>query len=268
MNSINSLLGKVKPFVVLVAMVLAMCAMTGCKPGDYNINTSLNARDASPEEKGRADLLYAQADHQRMQTEQEQQRAQIETNILAETAKLNQQLSAEQRRAEIQANIAKSNAEVQVSLVNADAWSRFITSVSYGLVIGLVVIAYGGGLSLAVIAIGRSAAHIKHQWAMADNLLIQAANRDLPPLIFTRSGYMIDTLTGERAKLSSPAQVSQLRTAAMTRLLEASALAHAASDIGRDNRRRRSGGVQAADAIPGIAASIPLVFPAHVESEQ
>lgn len=156
MNSIESYSEKVKPFVVLVAMVLIMCSMTGCKPGDYNINTSLNARNASPEEKGRAEVLSAQADHQRMQTEQERQRAQIETNILAETAKLNQELSAEQRRAEINANIAKSNADVQVSLVNANSWSRFITSVSYGLVIGLVVIACGGGLSISVIAMGRS----------------------------------------------------------------------------------------------------------------
>lgn len=285
MNSISTLLLKVKPFVILVAMV-AMCAMTGCKPGDYNISTSVNVRDAAPEEKARADLLFAQADHQRMQTEQDHQRAQIETDILVETAKINQQLSIEQRRSEIETNVVKANTETeltkargnaeiraidtksttdaQVSMANASAWSRFVSVASYS----LIIIACGIALSIAVIAIGRSAAHAKHQWAMADILLIQAANRDLPPLIMTRSGYLLDTLTGERARISDASGVNQLRTAAMTRLLEASALAHAAVAIGKDNQRRLAGGVQAADALPGISQAIPLVLPVGMERDE
>lgn len=267
MNSISNYLLKVKPFVVVVAMMLIVC-MTGCKPGDYNTNLSLNARDASPEEKGRADLLYAQAEHQRMQTEQDRQRAQIETNILAETAKLNQQLSAEQRRAEIQASIRASDTKTatsaQVSMANASAWSNVVNVAGYS----LIIIAVGAALSITVIAVGRSAAHAKSQWALADYLMLQAANKDLPPIIVTRSGYLLDTLTGERARVSDPAAVNHIRTAAMTRLLEASTLARAAVAIGHDNQRKLAGGIQAADVLPGIASSIPLVLPVGMEREE
>ena len=275
---------KIRYVMAAMLMILAF-SLVACKPGDYNLNTNIAVRDAAPDEKARAELLYAQADRERMQTEQDRQRSQIETDLLAQTAKINQQLSIEQRRAEIEANVQKANAEAavfqsrgqaevraidtksatdtQTRLSNAKAWATFVTVSSYG----LVAVVCGFAFALVIVVAGRSAAQAKYHWAMADYLLLQAGNKDLPPLIVTRSGYLLDTLTGERSRISDPSGVNQLRTAAMTRLLEASALAHAAATVGRDNRQKLAGGIAAADVMPGIAASIPLMLPVRAQEQ-
>jgi hypothetical protein len=75
-----------------------------------------------------------------------------------------------------------------------------------------------------------------------------------PPLVITADGILLDTRTGARAALKDAAGIERLKLAATTRLTETALLARAATDIGKATKDK-----QAADMLPGIAASVPTL---------
>jgi type IV secretory pathway VirJ component len=122
---------------VALLVMLTCLLLSACKPGDYAVLVNHD----KPEEVARAEVLKAQAEQIRAQTETDRQRALIQTEVIATTAKLNQTLAAERGRAEIQANIEQSKAQTQVTQAIGVSLSSVVYGIGAGLIIAEVVAA-------------------------------------------------------------------------------------------------------------------------------
>lgn len=126
-----------KNYIIVLLSLLAALMLAGCKPGDYAVLVNHD----KPEEVARAEVLSAQADQIRAKTEVDRQRAQIETEVYATTAKLNQTLDAERQRAKIQADIQRAESDAQVTTAIGVSLSSVVYGIGAGLIIAEVVAA-------------------------------------------------------------------------------------------------------------------------------
>jgi hypothetical protein len=256
-----------------------------CKPGDYNAN--INVRDASPEEKGRGAKLIAEADALQVANELARAKASTEAEVYALTAKQTLELERKASEAEINNIITRAETENKTLLAQSDAavaqintratteraaalaqseaWVQTTQMAGHA----LVAIGYALAISAVIFTTGRTAAHIKHQWTLADVLTLTQGN-GVPPLLIVGQGsnrMLLDTFSGARARLSEPASIDRLRIAALARVIEATNGYTAAVQIARDNRGRLSGGVTAAQALGEISGSVPQIIDVAPERE-
>jgi hypothetical protein len=113
-------------------------------------------------------------------------------------------------------------------------------------------------ISIIIIATGRSVAYTYNAILSAQYVRIGVEPMTMlpPPLVITADGFLIDTRSGERSRIRDAAGVNRMRLSATTQTTNAALLGRATVDISKANR---GNGVQAADALPTIAASIPLI---------
>ena len=262
----------------ILLSLFAVLMLSACKPGDYNAN--INVRDASPEEKGRGAKLIAEADALQVANELARANARTEAEVYAFTAKQNLELERQAREAEIKnktlraetenkAIVAKSAAAVAeietratteraAALAQSEAWVQTTQMAGHA----LVTVGYALALSAVIFTTGRTAAHVKHQWALSNVLTLPQGN-GVPPLLVIGQGsnrMLLDTFSGARAKLSEPASIDRLRIAAHARVIEATNGFDAAARIAKDNRSRLSGGVTASQALGQISASVQQII--------
>jgi hypothetical protein len=277
--STNNYTTRVKRFSILLPLLLAFLLLTAaCKPGDYNAN--INVRDASPEEKGRGAKLIAEADALQVANELARAKASTEAEVYALTARQNLELERQANEAKIKntiaraetenkAIVAQSNAAVAEintramteranAIAQSEAWVQTTKMAGHA----LVAVGYALALSAVIFTTGRTAAHVKHQWTLADVLTLPQGN-GVPPLLIIGHGsnrMLLDTFSGARAKLSESASIDRLRLAALARVIQASNGYTAAAQIAQSNRGRLSGGVTASQALAGISSSVPQII--------
>lgn len=270
-----------------IALVLATMILTGCSAEqDKNgiriyspsVSEAMATATVSAAQVARANSeLDLSIREKNAQAELDAKRAEIETNRMrAEAEALAIRTSAEaeakaklaeaeaQRtviqakgQADVETIKAKGQAEAQTELATGEAKSWTIVTLG----IGLSGVAMLGALAFVIWVTGRSVATAYNDILKAQYVQIGVEPRTLlpPPLVITRDGYLIDTRSGERAKLRNAAGVDRLRLAATTQSTNIALLARAAQDIGKTNHGKQSGGTQAADILPGIGASVPLL---------
>jgi hypothetical protein len=267
---------KKRALLILLAYVLL--SASACKPGDYNAN--INVRDASPEEKGRAAKLIAEADALQVANDLARAKAKTEAEVYAQTATQNLELERKASEAEITNKILRAETENKAILAQSDATvaqinTRATTESASAIAQSeawvqttqmaghtLVAVGYALALSAVIFTTGRTAAHIKHQWTLADVLTLQQG-KGVPPLLIVGQGHdriLLDTFSGARARLSEPASIDRLRLAALARVIEATNGFDAAAQIARDNRGKLSGGVTASQALGQISGSVQQII--------
>ena len=274
--STNNYTTRVKRFSIFPLLTFLLLTVA-CKPGDYNAN--INVRDASPEEKGRGAKLIAEADALQVANELARSKAATEAEVYALTAKQNLELQRKASEAEInntitraktenEAIIARSKSQVAEietratteqsnAIAQSEAWVQTTRMAGHA----LVAVGYALALSAVIFTTGRTAAHVKHQWTLADVLTLPQG-KGVPPLLIVGQGsnrMLLDTFSGARARLSEPVSVDRLRLAALARIIETTNGFDAAAQIAQSNRGRLSGGVTASQALGEISGSVQQI---------
>ena len=200
-------------------------------------------------DKAKADAIQAGAEATRAATEYQNQQRAIELGIRATTAAV-----------EVQGRIEKLDAEAKTETAKGEASARAITAAGWGAMFALFSLGIGSGIAVIVLATGKSVAHVRQVWIASEMIKIgvEASTLLPPPFVITRDGFMLDTRTGERARLRDSVGVNQMRLAATTQSTNIALLARAAERIGETNKSK-GGGTQAADVLPGIGTSVPLL---------
>ena len=226
----------------------------------------------SPVEVGKGKILEAQAAATRSATEITQANAYTDLDIRkaaadAELKAKEQEIEARRQRAIVDTKIAEEQGQAkadgarQIAIAQADATRKTWEAVGQGSNWLLTAIGIGLSLSVVIFTTGRTAARTYGAILRARNVLINVEPSTLlpPPFIITDTGYLIDTRTGERARIRDAAGVNRLRLAASTQTTNIALGMRAAQQIAKDNRGKQSGGVRVAEALPEIGRSIPLL---------
>ncbi|MBN1891034.1 MAG: hypothetical protein JW850_23765 [Thermoflexales bacterium] len=170
----------------------------------------------------------------------------------------------ESRRSEIEADttarliVATAEAGARVQAIRTQNEAQTQVTVALGQAGYVAILAIGIGLAIAavVLAAGHSVANVKRATLTANYVQIGVDPRTLlpPPLVITRDGYLIDTRTGERARLRDAAGIDRLRLAATTHSTETAQLAQAAIEIAKATKSD-----QTADALVTAAGNVPML---------
>ncbi len=122
---------------------IGILALTGCKPGEYNFNTTtdVRARQYTPEEEARAWVIQAQADKLFKENDIAYQIGSAEAQVKAATSVLRVQ-------AENHAIISKADAEARTVTTNANAAA--IGTMALHISWAVVVLGLGLGVALII----------------------------------------------------------------------------------------------------------------------
>ncbi len=170
----------------------------------------------------------------------------------------------EATRAAVQADlthkmiVATVEAGAQAQAIETQSQVQTQVTVALGQAGYIAILAIGVGLAIAaiILATGHSVASVKQAMLTANYVQIGVESRTLlpPPWIITVDGYLIDTRTGERARLRDAVGVSQLRLAATTHSTETAQLAQAEIEIARATKSDKT-----ADALMSAAGNVPML---------
>ena len=191
-------------FVSMICLLLSACG----RPGLYDLNVNHD----KPEEIARAEVLTAQAEQIRTQTETNRQRAQIETEVIATTAKLNQTLSAEAARAEIQTRIEQSKAQTQVT----QAVGISLSSVVYGIGAGLIISEIVAAICLTLYVAIELLIRLRQAPARSRAIIVTGYvnNTRMDMIIFQDNNndwHIIDPLEGSRGQINQSRGAQAMR---------------------------------------------------------
>ena len=203
--STNNYTTRVKSFAMFM---LACLTLSACKPGDYAVLVNHD----KPEEVARAEVLKAQAEQIRTQTETNRQRALIETEVIATTAKLNQELAAERGRAEIQAKIEESKAQTQVT----QAVGVSLSSIVYGIGAGLIISEIIAAICLTAYVLINLVVRLKQVPARSRAIVVTGYvnNTRMDMIIFQdndNAWHIIDPMEGSRGRLDQSRGAQAMR---------------------------------------------------------
>jgi hypothetical protein len=173
-------------------------------------------------------------------------------------------VTIEATRAAITANVTKTlimadaQAQAQSKTIEAQGAASAQATSALGTAGYITILVMGVSLAISafVLATGYSIAHVKGAVLAANYVQIGVEARTLlpPPIIITADGYMIDTRSGERARLRDAVGVDRLRLAATTHTTEVAQLAQAEVEIAKSTRDTRPG-----DALMGAAGAVPML---------
>jgi hypothetical protein len=188
--------------------ILACLTLSACKPGDYAVLVNHD----KPEEIARAEVLSAQAEQIRTQTETNRQRAMIETEVIATTAKLNQTLAAERGRAEIQAKIEQSKAQTQVT----QAVGVSLSSVAYGIGAGLIIAEIIAAICITFYVLINLVVRLKQVPAKSRAIVVTGYvnNTRMDMIIFQDNNndwHIIDPMEGSRGRVDQSRGAQAMR---------------------------------------------------------
>jgi len=200
----------------------------------------LGACAPSPEELARAEVIKASAEATRTATEYQSKQNEIALQVRATVT-----------AQEVTARQAELEQQRQIALARGEAEARTVTTLGYALAAVLVAFA----LAAVIVSVGFAAASVRR--AVIESAFVKIGVERLtlqaPPMVIV-NGFLIDTTTGERARLSDGAGVNRLKLAASAQATNTAILARAAAEIAG-----KAGDADPARSLPGIAASVPLI---------
>lgn len=192
--------------------------------------------------------------------------------IIADKESVQVEIQRKSALAEIKLKETQAESEAYKTrvLAEAEAEARRETLIEQGRAVAQVMRAFAdamriilvlGAVALVIFVTGRSVAGAHNAMLAARYVKIGAdpATLQPPPIVITTDGLLLDTRTGERAKLRDAVGVNQLLLAAVTRNLDMAMLARAAEQIARSNSKPGSGGAQVGDILPALASSVPTL---------
>jgi len=232
----------------VILLSIAILFLSACTVDENGIRDPVAEAKAAATRQAAATI----ADKESVKIEIDRQAALAEIKLRetqAESEAYKTRLLAEaQAEAEKARMIEQARAQVQVS-------QAFAVALSIVLVLGAVA---------AVVWIsGRSVAGAYNAMQAARYVKIGVEPGTLlpPPLVIV-DGYLLDTRSGERAKLRDPAGVNRLKLAATTHTTDIALMAAAARAIAG---QKHPAAAQVADQLPTIAASLPMLDTAGAE---
>jgi len=238
-------------FALLLAIIALMLA--GCS--DVTIDES-GIKSVDPK---RAAEAYA--------TRTAAETAANERALKLETAKRAQDAESERLRIEAEAEAYKARvlaeAQADTERVRLVEQARAGVQVSQAFATSLSIVLVLGAAGAVIWISGVSYSRARNS-VLASNYVrigVDPNTMQPPPIIITHDGMLLDTRTGERAKVRDAVGVNQLLLAAVTHNLDMAMMASAAKDIAQNNAKPNSGGAQVADQLANIAEAVPVIMP-------
>jgi len=239
---------------ILILLVLLALLAVGC--------------EASPTEKAKANAMNTETyiKEANADLDLEIRRANAQAQIDAQRAKIdNDKLRAEAEAASIvETERLKAVAEQGAITARGQAVAKLVSALGFGGQILLSAIGIGLAVAAVLYAAGRSAAYAINSVLAAQYVRIGVESQTMlpPPLVYFRNQgqlMLTDTRTGITASVKDGIALNRLLVAATAQSTNAALLGRAAVEISKANRGKGGDGVRAAESLPTIAASIPML---------
>lgn len=241
----------------LVVLALALIGCTVDKDGLRNPGAEAAAAAVENETYIKRQNAETDLDIRRKNAdaEVEAKRQEIEARRLRAQADADAIVAAGRAQADGARVIAQAKAEAEQGVVAARGRAKSQALKALGTGGQFAIVALGAGLAIAIVvtATGRSVAYSYN--AILKARYIQLGVEPLtmlpPPIVITADGYLIDTRSGERARIRDAAGVNRLKLAATTRTTDVALLSQALV-----NSAKITKSTIATQDLPGIASSV------------
>jgi len=164
------------------------------------------------------------------------------------------------RATRVEATVVAYTTQMSTTLLTApvEAGARAEAIRAIGNAGAMVIYIFSVALAVAttIFALGRAIAHVRGVILASSYVRINVEPHTMqaPPLIITEDGYLIDTRTGERARLRDSIGVNNLRLATTTHMTEVAQITDAQVRIAKATKDSKAG-----EILRGIANHIPLL---------
>jgi len=182
---------------------------------------------------------------------------QMQTQLIVATVEAGAQADAIRARGQAEAStiLARADADIQTDRARADASAKTSRTLATAGAIAIPVVAIGTAGAFVILAWGHSTATVKRAMLAAGYVTIGVEKPTLlPPPLVVHGGFLIDTRSGERAKLSDPAGVDRMRLGAMAHTTETALVARAQVAIARAVKDPKAG-----DALMASVNALPTM---------
>jgi len=259
-----------KRTILTAALVPALAlAVAGCMSVDSNPNSGFHAGDPVREVRAEAtaaavrvgeanDNLDIQVREADLELEKQAHAVALEATRVAYQTEMQTQLIVATVEAGAQADTIRARGQAEANRISAYAESDIQTShtLAQAGAIAIPMVAIGAAMAFVILAWGHSAATVRRAVMSANYVRIGVDPRTLlpPPLVISSDGYLIDTRSGERARLRDAAGVDRMRLAAMTHATETALVARAQVAIAKTTASD-----QPADALMTSVNTLPVI---------
>jgi len=154
------------------------------------------------------------------------------------------------------------SATLLIAPIKAGAQADVLRAIGRAVATAIYILVVALAIAMTIFALGRAIAHVRGMILASSYVRINVEPHTMqpPPLVITQDGYLIDTRSGERARLRDAAGVDKLRLAATTHVTEVALLSAAETKIAKQTKNAKP-----ADALMGAAGNIPIL---DVSNEQ
>jgi len=255
--------------VICLLMATLALALVGCsvQSGNGQFHAGDPVREVRAEAtavavdiaKGNADidLQVRQAD---LQNEIESHDVALQATVTAYTTQMSTTLIVAKVEADAQARAIEARGQAEANRIMAYAERDVKTSqtLASAVAIAIPMVALAAGLAAMILALGHSVATVKRAVLAAGYVTIGVEKPTLlPPPLVVHGHYLIDTRSGERARLSDPAGVDRMRLGAMAHTTETALVARAHVAIARATKNPKAG-----DALMAAVNTLPTMVDA------
>jgi len=213
----------------LVALALGL-ALAGCAESDRGRGQVYDARADTERAQARATEIAndRQAELNRLEVTSRQTAAAAELGARLAT------LESERKSAE-----ALGKAQVRELEATGEAKALAIRMAGYAGAVVLGAVALG----VLILASGWTLATTRQAWASSQMVRIgvEPATMLPPPLVVTADGWLIDTRSGERARIRDAAGVQELKLKAMAEITQTALAGRAAAEVAKATGRPEDG---------------------------
>jgi len=182
---------------------------------------------------------------------------QMQTQLIVATVEAGAQADAIRARGQAEAStiLARADADIQTGRARADASVKTSHTLATAGAIAIPVVAIGAAVAFVILAWGHSTATVKRAVLSAGYVRIGVEPSTLlPPPLVIHAGYLVDTRSGERAKLSDPAGVDRMRLAATAHATEVALTVRSLVSVAKATKNAKVG-----DMLPSVAGAIPMI---------
>jgi hypothetical protein len=181
----------------------------------------------------------------------------MQTQLIVATVEAGAQADAIRARGQAEAStiLARADADIRTDRARADASVRTSHTLATAGAIAIPVIAIGAAGAFIILAWGHSTATVKRAVLSAGYVRIGVEPSTLlPPPLVMHKGYLVDTRSGERAKLSDPAGIDRMRLAATAHATEVALTTRSLVSVAKATKNAKPG-----DMLPSVAGAIPMM---------
>lgn len=251
-------------FLSLLCLLMASCTVdrdgirdpvAEAQANAANSKTRINAENAN------LDLAIREKN---AETELAAKRAIIENDRLRAEAEAQGIAAIAEARAMAEQSSIKEKGKADAKSIESqgEAKSQFWNAVGIGSRIAIIALGIGLAVSIVIGMTGRTVAYTYNSIQKSKYVLIGAEPRTLlpPPIVITMDGYLLDTRTGERARLRDAAGVNRLRLAATTQTTNLALMGRTAEEIAKTAKGKDgAASAEVGGMLPAIAQSVPLL---------